>query len=43
MHPDLTEQGHRDKLNKRGEGDKRGDREKSMPNLERTPIDEVNR
>jgi hypothetical protein len=41
--PDLMEQGHRDKSNKRGEGDKRGNREKSTPNLEGTPIDEVDR
>jgi hypothetical protein len=39
----LTEQGQRDKSNKEGERDKRGNHEKSTPNLEGTPIDEVNR
>jgi hypothetical protein len=41
--PELTEQGHRDKSNKRGEGDKRGNHEKLTPNLEGTPIGEVDR
>ena len=41
--PNLTEHGHRDKSNKGGEGDKRGNREKSTPNLEGTPIGEVDR
>ena len=41
--PDLTEQGHRDNSNKGEEGDKRGNRKKSTPNLEGTPIGEVDR
>ena len=41
--PDLTEQGHREKSNKEGEGDRRGNRKESMPNLEGTPVDAVDR
>jgi hypothetical protein len=34
-------QGHRGKSNKKGEGDRRGNREESMPNLEGTSVDAV--
>ena len=41
--PNLTAHGYRDKSNKEGEGDQRGIREKLTPNLEGTPIGEVDR
>ena len=39
----LTAHGYRDKSNKGGEGDQRGNRKKFTPNLEGTPIDTVGR
>jgi hypothetical protein len=40
---ELTAHGYRDKSNKGGEGDQKGNRKKSTPNLEWTPIGKVRR